>query len=67
MPTGTLQGLQALQPNKRSLPEVGTKLLLGYQEFGPMHEYIEGTPIIPNRNYIEVEVKAIKMTKVVLE
>jgi hypothetical protein len=54
--------------NKRSTPAVGEKLLLHCHDWSPnLHEVLEGSPMSPNGTYVEVEVRAVKKAKVILE
>jgi hypothetical protein len=53
---------------KRTPPTVGDKILLHLNNWSPsLQEVLEGSPMSPNGTYVEVEVRAIKTAKVVLE
>jgi hypothetical protein len=69
MPEGSLAQLgNTLQaPKENTLPTVGQKVLLNWAKWGNMVEVQEGSPMSPRATYVEVEVKAIKTAKVILE
>ena len=60
------QGLVGLN-KQREVPTLGSKILLSFYAYGQMHEVTDGSFMLPNGTYIEVEVKSVKTAKLVLE
>lgn len=60
-------GLIPTSPKENPLPEVGQTVLLQWNKWANMYEVPEGAPMLPQGTYIEVQVKAIKTAKVILE